>query len=548
MNQIEIKLKTMIKNAVMNAFEVEIDLESITIEIPKEKSHGDYSTNVAMRLTKQLKKNPREVAQGIIDNAELVASNISKCEIAGPGFINFIMESTSITDVILKVLEQNEFYGSSNSGQGIKYNVEYVSANPTGDLHPGHARGAAIGDSVTRLLKFAGYEVCREYYVNDAGNQINNLGKSIQARYFELFEKEFEMPEDGYYGQDIIDIAKKIKDEYEDKYLHIDKTESLEFFKSYGKEKELEKLSNDLKLFNVEFDVWTSELSIYERGLVEKSLSTLKDLNMTYEKDGAVWLNTTKFNDDKDRVLVKSDGSYTYLTPDIANHLNKIDRGFDYLVDFFGADHHGYITRLKAAIQTLGYPSDKLSVDIIQMARMIKDGEEFKLSKRSGKAVALRDLIDEAGVDAVRYFFASRAADTQMDFDIDMAKKQSNDNPVYYAQYAHARMCSILKQAGAMEIGTSTNLLTNSKEIDLCKHINEFAGVVSEAASSRQPHKMCNYIRTLAQYFHSFYAECKVIDTENQELSMQRLALVSATKITMKNALSLIGVSAPEAM
>lgn len=548
MNQIETNLKLSIQKAVLKAFDVELNEQDINVEIPKEKSHGDYSTNAAMRLTKQLKRNPREIATALIEALNLEEASIDRCEIAGPGFINFFMKTDSLAQIIQTVIEQNEEYGKSDAGKGIKINVEYVSANPTGDLHPGHARGAAIGDSVTRLLKMAGYDVTREYYVNDAGNQIENMGKSLQARYLQACGVDAEVPEDGYHGPDLIEIAALMKEEYGDKYAHMDKQETLAFFKEEGLKAELEKLKKDLKLFNVEFDVWTSERSIYKRGLVERAVETLKEQGMTYEEEGALWLRTTDFNDDKDRVLKKSDGSYTYLTPDIAYHLDKLDRGYDQLVDFFGADHHGYIVRLKAAIQALGYPSDKLSVDIIQMARMIKDGEEFKLSKRSGKAVALRDLVEEAGADAVRYFFASRAADTQMDFDIDMAKKQTNENPVYYAQYAHARMCSILRQAEELEISKEVNLITHSKELDLCKHINEFPSVVADAAKTRQPHKMCNYIRTLAQNFHSFYGECKVVDKDNPELSSQRLALVMAAKITMKNALNLIGVSAPEKM
>lgn len=548
MNKIEMNLKKCIQEAVFAAFETEIAEDEITVEIPKEKNHGDYSTNTAMRLTKKLHKNPREIAEMLSKAMDLKACGAERLEIAGPGFINFFMKSDSLAGVIQTVIEQKENYGKSDAGKGIKINVEYVSANPTGDLHPGHARGAAIGDSVTRMLKMAGYDVTREYYVNDAGNQIDKMGKSLQARYLQACGIAAEVPEDGYHGPDLVEIAERLKQEYGDSMAHKDKQETQEFFREEGLKAELEKLKRDLKQFNVEFDVWTSERSIYARGLVERSVETLKKQGMTYEAEGALWLRTTDFNDDKDRVLKKSDGSYTYLTPDIAYHLDKLDRGYDQLVDFFGADHHGYITRLKAAIQALGYPSDKLHVDIIQMARMIKDGEEFKLSKRSGKAVALRDLVDEAGADAVRYFFASRAADTQMDFDIDMAKKQTNENPVYYAQYAHARMCSILRQAEGIKIADKTDLITHPKELELCRHINEFASVVADAAKLRQPHKMCNYIRTLAQDFHSFYAECKVVDKENPELSSQRLALVLASRITMKNALNLIGVSAPEKM
>ncbi len=545
MNQIENNLKQIITNAVKSAFDIEI--EEIGIEIPKEKTHGDYSSNVAMRLTKQLKKNPREVATQLMESIK-EDEFISKVEIAGPGFLNFFLNSASMSDVILKVLNEKENFGKTTVGQGIKYNIEYVSANPTGDLHPGHARSAANGDCIARLMKFSGYDVCREYYVNDAGNQMINLGKSLRARYLQQFNIDAQIPQDGYHGNDLIEIAKQLVSEVQDKYVEVNEEECIDFFREYGAEKELNKIKNDLKSFNVEFDVWTSELSIYERGLVGKALEALKAQGNTYESEGALWLRTTDFGDDKDRVLQKSDGSYTYLTPDIAYHLDKLDRGFDCLVDLLGADHHGYVARLKAAIQALGYSADKLSVDINQMARMIKDGKEFKLSKRSGKAVSLRDLIDEAGADAVRYFFASRAADTQMDFDLDMARKQSNENPVYYAQYAHARMASILRQAEGIELASATNLIEHPKELDLCKHINEFSGVVSEAAALRQPHRMCNYIRTLAQLFHSFYGECKVVDKTNVELTTQRLALVCATKITMQNALGLIGVSAPEKM
>ena len=548
MNQIETNLKTCIINAVKQAFDLDWESGDVVIEIPKEKIHGDYSTNAAMRLTKQLRQNPRMIAQQLIDHLDLKQGSIAKCEIAGPGFINFFMESASLASVIGVVLQENENYGRSDAGQGLKVDVEYVSANPTGDLHPGHARGAAMGDSVTRLMKFAGYDVTREYYVNDAGNQIRNMALSLQARYLQACGMEAEVPEDGYHGPDLIKIAQDLKQEYGEELAHKDKAETYSFFRQYGLQAELAKLKADLAAFGVEFDVWTSEQSIYDRGMVDKALNTLKAQGMTYESEGALWLRTTDFGDDKDRVLVKSDGSYTYLTPDIAYHVDKFDRGYDKLIDFFGADHHGYIARLKAAVQSLGKNKDDLEVDIIQMARMVKDGEEFKLSKRTGKAVALKDLVEEAGVDAVRYFFVSRAADTHMDFDIDMAKKQTNENPVYYAQYAHARMCSILRSGADIALADHYELITHEKELDLLKHINEFASTVADAAKTRQTHKMCNYITRLAQLFHTFYADCKVLDRTNLELSAQRLALVKASEITLRNALTLIGVSAPEKM
>ena len=548
MNQIETNLKTCIINAVKQAFDLDWESGDVVIEIPKEKINGDYSTNAAMRLTKQLRQNPRMIAQQLIDHLDLKQGSVAKCEIAGPGFINFFMESASLASVIGVVLQENENYGRSDAGQGLKVDVEYVSANPTGDLHPGHARGAAMGDSVTRLMKFAGYNVTREYYVNDAGNQIRNMALSLQARYLQACGVEAEVPEDGYHGPDLIKIAQDLKQEYGEDLAHKDKAETYSFFRQQGLQAELAKLKADLAAFGVEFDVWTSEQSIYDRGMVDKALNTLKAQGMTYESEGALWLRTTDFGDDKDRVLVKSDGSYTYLTPDIAYHVDKFDRGYDKLIDFFGADHHGYIARLKAAVQSLGKNKDDLEVDIIQMARMVKDGEEFKMSKRTGKAVALKDLVEEAGVDAVRYFFVSRAADTHMDFDIDMAKKQTNENPVYYAQYAHARMYSILRSGADIPLADHYELITHEKELDLLKHINEFASTVADAAKTRQPHKMCNYITRLAQLFHTFYADCKVLDRTNLELSAQRLALVKASEMTLRNALTLIGVSAPEKM
>ncbi len=545
MNQIESNLKSALQAAIKKSFD--LDITDILIERPKDLNHGDYATNAAMKICKLAKMKPVDVAHILATNIDKAAANIEKIEIAGPGFMNFFISSNTLTEVIAKVLAEKENYGKSDAGKGLKINVEYVSANPTGDLHPGHARGAAMGDSITRLMKMAGYDVTREYYINDAGNQIHNMALSLQARYLQACGKDVQVPEDGYHGPDLITIANELYANEKDKYVE-DTPENYEFFRQYGLNKELDKLKADLKAFNVEFDVWTSEKSLYERGLVEKSLETLKANGYTYEAEGALWLKTTMFNDDKDRVLVKSDGSYTYLTPDIAYHLNKLDRGYDKLIDLLGADHHSYITRLKAAIQALGYEADKLEVDIIQMARMIKNGEEFKLSKRSGKAVSLRDLLDEAGSDAVRYFFASRAADTQMDFDLDMATKQSNENPVYYAQYAHARMCSILRQAENIELADHYELIKHEKELTLLKQINEFTNVVADCAASRMPHKMCNYIQKLASDFHSFYNECKVIDSNAPELSAQRLALVAACRITLNNALNSIGVSAPEKM
>ena len=547
MNLIETALKKAVQNAIRKSFDTDIELDEIVVEEPKSKEHGDYATNVAMRLTKVLRQSPKAIAEKLLRAIDTKAGGIRKAEIAGPGFINFFMEAQSLSEVIGIVRSENEKFGQSICDDKRKWNVEYVSANPTGDLHPGHARGASIGDSLTRIMKTAGYDVTREYYINDAGNQINNMAKSLQARYLQRFGVEIEVPEDGYHGKDLIEIADTLINEVGDAYKDTDLKESLPFFRAIGLREETKKLRDDLLTFNVEFDVWTSEQSIYDRGLVERALQQLIDNGNTYVSEEATWLRTTEFGDDKDRVLVRGNGLYTYLLPDIAYHLNKKDRGYEVLIDLLGADHHGYIARLKAAIQALGYPAADLEVDIIQMARMIKDGEEFKMSKRTGKAVSLKDLIEAAGVDAVRYYFVSRAGDTHMDLDLDMASKQSNENPVYYAQYAHARMCSILRNAKA-DYATSFELIVHPKEIELCKIMNDFPQMIKDAAQTRQPHKVCNYIQKLAAAFHAFYNECQVLNLEDAHLSAQRLGLVKAVQITLRNALTLIGVSAPEKM
>ena len=547
MDKIENKLINTISQAVKSKFDLDLNEGMVMVEIPKDKANGDYSTNIAMRLTKQLGRKPQDIARELVE--ELSKSDlIEKVKVAGPGFINFVVNKGELTNIITTIINKGHEYGSQDKYKDVKVDVEYVSVNPTGDIHPGHARGAAVGDSLTRMMKKMGYQVTREYYVNDAGNQIDNLGKSIYVRYHELFNVDMPMPEDGYHAKDIYDIAQAIKDVDNDKYLNMPYEECKDFFKEYGTKFELEKLKKDLELYRVSFDVWTSEKTLYSRGLVQQALAKLKENDMLYEADGATWLKTKQYNDDKDRVIIKSDGSYTYLTPDIAYHLDKFNRDHEYLIDILGADHHGYVPRLKAAIQALGYKPENLDAIIVQMVRLIKDGEEFKLSKRSGKAIALRDIIEEAGVDATRYFFVSKAPNTQMDFDIDMAVKQSNDNPVYYVQYAHARMSSILKNDIQYEILDSYNLLKEDKEISLLKHLNIFPDTIAECVEFKEPHRMCNYLYKLAQLFHSFYNDCKVIDKDNIELTKQRLALVKACQIVLSNGLELIGVSAPDKM
>lgn len=546
MNKIEQNLTSAIKECVTKLYG-EVDDSLIMIEIPKDNTKGDYSTNIAMRLAKVAKKAPNIIAQEIVTELKETLKDADNVEIAGPGFINFWMKKTAIADVINLVLNQGEKYGENKSGNDLHILVEYVSANPTGDLHLGHARGAAWGDCICRLLNKSGYDCLREYYINDAGAQMINLGKSVYARYAEAFGKKVELPEDGYFGADVAEIGKSLAEELGDGWLNKEEGR-IEFFKEKGREKELKKIENDLKYYGCEFDSWVSEQSLYDDGRVDKCIAQMEEMGLTFEEDGALWFKSTKWGDDKDRVLRKSDGTLTYLTPDIANHMYKFERGYTKLVNLWGADHHGYIPRMVAAIQAMGFGPNDLEVDIIQMVRLVDEGQEVKMSKRTGNAITIRELCDDIGVDAARYFFVSRAVDTHLDFDLGLARKKTSENPVYYAQYAHARMCSILRQAPEFKKEDSYNLLVSEKEIDLLKYIAEFTSVVADAAATRAPNKICNYVQKLAGYFHSFYGAHKIIDESNPELTNQRLGLLLATKQTLANALDLIGISAPEKM
>ncbi|KMY51989.1 arginine--tRNA ligase [Peribacillus loiseleuriae] len=551
--QVQEKLKQEIKDAVIKAgLATEEEIPNVVLELPKDKTHGDYSTNMAMQLARVAKKAPRAIAEGLIENFDRNKASIEKIEIAGPGFINFYMNNQYLTELIPVILKAEDSYGESEFGQKQKVQVEFVSANPTGDLHLGHARGAAVGDTLCNILSKAGYDVSREYYINDAGNQINNLALSVEARYFQALGLEKEMPQDGYHGADIIGIGKKLAEEFGDQYVTVDESTRFEFFRDYGLKYEMEKLKTDLENFRVRFDVWYSETSLYKNGKIDEGLAALKERGHIYEEGGATWFRSTDLGDDKNRVLIKQDGSYTYLTPDIAYHRDKLERGFEQLINVWGADHHGYIPRMKAAIEALGYRRDQLEVEIIQLVHLYKDGEKMKMSKRTGKAVTMRDLIDEVGLDATRYFFAMRSADTHMDFDLDLAVSQSNDNPVYYAQYAHARISSILRQGEeqgiSLDESADFSLLSTEKEVELLKKLGEFPQAIAEAADKRMPHRMTNYIFDLASVFHSFYNADKVLDVEHTDRSKARLALVKSVKITLKNALALIGVSAPEKM
>lgn len=555
MNAVE-QAQQAVKEAFLNAIKKaelveEPETLNIHLETPKNKENGDYATNIAMQLTKIARKAPRIIAEAIVENLDQASANIEKVEIAGPGFINITLAKDYLTKVVPTVLEQGDAYGRSNAGNAQKVQVEFVSANPTGDLHLGHARGASVGDSLCNVFDFAGYDVSREYYINDAGNQITKLASSLEARYRQALGLEAEVPADGYHGKDIIIIAEELSKEFGPEILEKSSEERYEFFRTHGLKHEFGKIQKDLKDFRVEFDVWFSETSLYQDGKVEVAIDKLKENGHVFEEDGAIWFRSTTFGDDKDRVLVKSDGSYTYLTPDIAYHEDKLQRGFDQLINIWGADHHGYIPRMKAAIEALGYDRDKLEVEVIQMVNLLRNGEKVKMSKRTGNAVTLRELVEEVGLDAVRYNFAMRAGDTHLDFDLDLAIKQSNENPVYYAQYAHARICSILRQAEEKGLKPSTDgldTLSTEKDIEVLKKVGDFPQVVADAAKARAPHRITNYIQELAATFHSFYNAEKVLDADQPERSAARLALITAVAQTLKNALKLVGVAAPEKM
>lgn len=538
--------KEILKEAILkslNKLNLEKTKEEIIIEIPKTPINGNYSTNIALALASELKKSPREIANTIKMN---FSSNIiSKVEVAGPGFINFFINKECLYDVLNEILDKKKNYGKSNIGQNKKINIEYVSVNPTGIMHVGHGRGAAYGDNLSRILSFTGYDVTREYFINDAGNQMNNLGISIKERYKELLGFPFDLPEDGYHGKEIITIAEEIKNKYHDQKLD----SQVEFFKQYGLEYLLKQIKIDLDKYRVNFDVWTSEQTLYDEGLIENIMVKLRKSGDCYIKEDALWLNTAKYGDEKDRVLVKSDGNYTYLVPDIAYHSNKFERNFDECIDVFGADHHGYVSRLKIALEILGYDTNKLDVKILQMVRIIKDGKELKLSKRTGQTITLNDLIDEAGINATRYFFASKSIDTQMDFNLDLAIKQTNENPVYYIEYANARITKILNKYHKSDLVGKKNYMYLDEELtyNILNKLYEFKDVVENASKKRIPHLITNYVYELAGSFHNYYSNIQII-TENEEETLEHLLLINAIKIVINNSLNLLGIIPREEM
>jgi arginyl-tRNA synthetase len=554
LNQVKATVKAAIVDAVVAAGLVEAtEVPEITLEVPKDKVHGDFATNIAMQLTRIAKQNPRQIAEKVIEHLHKEQAFIAEAEIAGPGFINLKMDKSYLYPIIGEVVALGDRYGEVNIGQGQKVQVEFVSANPTGSLHLGHARGAAVGDALCNVFDLAGYEVTREYYINDAGNQVMNLAKSIEARYLRALGQEAEMPEDGYFGEDIKHFAAELAEQEGDRLASMPQDERLAFFRTYGLEKELDKIKRDLGRFGVKFDTWFSETSIYESGLIPQVLQTLRENGHVYEEEGATWLRTTPLGDDKERVLIKNDGTFTYLTPDIAYHRNKYQRGYDRMINIWGADHHGYIPRMKAAMAALGFDANKLTVLIAQMVSLFQNGEKVKMSKRTGKAVTMEDLMDEVGVDPIRYFFTMRSMDSHLDFDMDLAVSQSNENPVFYVQYAHARICSIFRQAAEQNVTllplqqVDLSRLTAEAEFDLLRKLGELPEEVAVAAEQYAPHRLIRYVYELASQFHSYYKAERVI-TDDAEQTQARLALLGALRLTLANVLRLVGVSAPERM
>ena len=535
------KIQRIIKTSLDNN-NIDFDIDKIVIETPKEAKNGDYSTNIALMLTKILKDNPMNIASKIKD--EIKDESIEKVEIAAPGFINIFLTKKVLLDEINKIITEDRNYGKNNYGNNEKINLEYVSANPTGTLHIGHGRGATYGDNLSRIMSFCGYDITREYYINDAGNQMNNLGISIKERYKELCGLECNLPEDGYHGKEIITIAKKIYNIYQDTKLN----EDITYFKKEGLDILLDEIKKDLDRFRVNFDVFTSEQSLYDKGYVEKVLTSFQKNNNCYVDDDALWLKTSAYGDEKDRVIVKKDGNYTYLLPDIAYHVNKIERGYQKLIDVLGADHHGYINRLKGALEILGHDSSILDIEILQMVRLLRDGEEIKISKRTGKTITLNDLIDEVGINATRYFFASKSLDTQMDFDLGLAVKNSNDNPVYYVEYANARISSILKNYHKnIELKENYHTINEDIAYNIMNKLIRFEDTVISASIKKQPHIICNYVYDLASLFHSYYGAYKFI-TDDKEYTEERMLLLKAIKIVINNSLNLIGVIPNEVM
>ncbi len=541
-------IRSAAEKAVADGVFPEGELPKVELSVPPQKEFGDFATNFAMQSARVFHQNPRKIAEELSNRIQ--GDWLDHTQIAGPGFLNFYLKGDVLYDTFAQIFQAGEQFGQLPAKDVAKIQVEYVSANPTGPLHVGHGRGAAAGSALVNLLRAAGYPVEGEYYINDAGNQMNILAQSVNARYLELLGQDVEFPENGYHGEDIKVTAQRIIDKDGDKYLKMDEQERLDIFKDLAYHEKLAILKEDLEKFNVTFDNWFSERTLHPDA-VKKAVKILQDNGNIYEKDGALWLKSTAYGDDKDRVVIRDNGVPTYLAADIAYHHNKYERGFGRIINIWGADHHGYIARVKAAMQALGHDPEKLTVLLLQMVALYRDGELVKMSKRTGQSVTLNELIEEVGTDAARYFFLMRSLDSQLDFDLDLAKKKSNDNPVYYIQYAHARICSIFRQAdeAGLKLGDKPQLglLKEEAEIELIKKIEEYPEVIERAARDYAPQQIARYSYDLAALFHSFYNKCRIMGV-GDALGEARLALVQVTAHVIRHALGILGVSAPEHM
>ncbi len=536
--ELEKKLIEDISKVTKENFDVELDVE---LEKPKDIKNGSFSTNTAMKLTKELKRNPREIAQTIVDGLDSTNPYIEKVEIAGPGFINFYTNA-EYTNKILSEIDSD--YGQHQALNNGNYLVEYVSANPTGDLHLGHARNGAYGDALIRIMKKAGFNVTSEYYINDAGSQMNNLGLSVKYFYLQNLGIEVDFPEDGYCGADIQSVAKDLFEKFGDSK----KDEEVSFFTEYGYEFNLGEIEKILKALNIEFDIWTSERTLHNSGKVEEAIEFLRNKGEVYDEDGAVWLATAKYFDEKDRTLRKSDGSYTYFAADVAYHLDKYQRGFDHLIDIWGADHHGYVPRVRSSIETLGENPETFEVPLIQMVSILNDGETVKMSKRAGTSVTIKEMLEEIEYEALRYFFVMRSPDTQLDFDIKVAKEQNMDNPMYYIQYANARIASVLRDCQAKGVNSISKLSTISDlELEIIDHLSQYPKVISESANKRLPHIICNYLYDLAVLFHKYYNQERVF-TEDAHVAENKMYVYAAIKNVLVSGLDLLGIVAKDEM
>lgn len=528
-------------------------IPAVQIEVPGNALHGDFSTNAAMMMARDEKKAPRQIAEILV--AELGPANDfwQKVEIAGPGFINFTLAPTCWYQVLDKIAFDGPAYGRSETGRGQKVQVEFVSANPTGPLHIGHGRGAATGDAVAAVLEAAGFAVEREYYINDAGNQINTLGRSLLLRYRQIQGESIDFPEDCYQGDYITDLARAVLQKEGSRLLELPEPDAIAWFGAFGGKQILSGIDADLQAFGIVMDHWFSESSLFETGQVESGLALLKERGLTYEKDGAVWFRTTDFGDDKDRVLVRSNGETTYFASDVAYHMEKLGRGFDTVIDVWGADHHGYVPRMKAVFSGLGYSPETLHIILVQLVNLLRGGVQIAMSTRAGEFVTLREVIDEVGRDACRFFFLMRRSDSQLDFDLELAKQASTENPVYYVQYAHARVCSINRNAAEQGIVSPApgeadlGRLILDEELALARLLARYPETLLGAARQHEPHRVIFYVQELAARFHSYYNSEKVL-VEDTEVSRARLALVNAVRTVICNALTLLGISAPTRM